>query len=475
MTTTRSRSVYSLLARHVMAPAMDVIRGTHTMRCLRELEESQWWPLDRIEELQRARLQKLISYSYERVPYYRRAMDEAGVVPADVKSASELSLLPVLTRNLVRAHSDELLAEGFSRKKLRRCTTGGSTGTPLVFYSTVDDQTNHGFARGMRALEQAGIHIGDRRMVIRIRRQSLAPRHRPLHHISRLVERVHELDSRDITTKSLPDIVAFLSRPDVSCLGGYPSAVSFIASWIAETGAPAPVLDTIITGGEQLFEHQRQRIRDVFKLEPFSKYACNEAFDIAMECEAHTGLHVAAEDIVVEVVDDSGQPVPAGTEGQILITNLHNYGMPLIRYALGDSGSFVEGDCPCSRQHPRLAHVLGRRFDIVYTPSGRRITGSNLGTARLANLPVRQFQFVQEDLDLMVVHVVPHSGTSTSEMVSMKSRIPPMFQDVLGEDVRVEVQFEDHIETTSGGKHLLVVSKVDPDSWLKRGPTADAT
>ena len=471
----RHTSAYSSLARHVMAPAMDMLRGTHTMRCLRELEESQWWPLDRIEELQRDRLQKLTAYSYERVPYYRRVMDEAGMVPTDVKSATELQLLPVLTRDLVGAHSDELLAEGSPKSTLRRCTTGGSTGTPLVFYSTLDDQTNHGFARGIRALRQAGIELGDRRMLIRLQRQALSPRARPLHRISRVVERVHELDSRDITTNTLPGIVAFLNRPDVAYLGGYPSAVSFIASWIAETGTRTPVLDAIVTGGEQLFEHQRQRIRDVFNVEPFSKYACNEAFDLAMECDAHTGMHVAAEDILVEVVDDNGRPVPAGIEGRILITNLHNYGMPLIRYELGDSGSFVPGDCPCGRQLPRLAHVLGRRFDIVHTPSGRRIAGSNLGIARLANMPVRQFQFVQQALDLVVVHVVPHAGTTAADLESMRLRIPPMYQEVLGNDVRVEVQFKEHIELTSGGKHLLVVSKVDPDSWLKKGSTADAT
>lgn len=472
--TSRHSSAYSTIARHLMAPALDMLRGTHTMRCFRELEKSQWWPLDRIEELQSARLQQLVSYSYQQVPYYRRAMDEAGVVPTDVTSANELQLLPVLTRDLVRRHTDELLAEGFPRNRLRRCTTGGSTGTPLVFYSTLDDQANHGFARGIRDLQQAGIGLGDRRMLIRIRRDALSPRARPLHRITRVLERVQELDSRDMTVQSMPEIVAYLNRPDVACLGGYPSAVAFIAAWIAETGSTPPALTAIITGGEQLFEHQRERIRKVFGLEPFSDYACNEAFNMAMECEAHTGMHVSAEDIVVEVVDDNGQTVPAGTEGRILITNLHNYGMPLIRYDLGDSGSFVPGICPCGRQLPRLAHVLGRRFDIIHTPSGRRITGSNLGTSRLADMPVRQFQFVQEELDLVVVHIVPASNASAAELASMRSLIPPMFQQVVGQDVRVEVAFEDHIALTSGGKHLLVVSRVDPDSWLNKGPTADA-
>ena len=186
--------------------------------------------------LQRQRLHALVSYSYERVPYYRRMMNEAGLAPEHVRSVDDLRRLPVLTRDMVRANSSELLADGFPGKKLRRCTTGGSTGAPLVFYSTIEDQVNRGYARGIRAVRQAGIAVGDRRMLIRMRRESLGHGRGPLQRISRILERVHELDARDITTDSLPGIVAFLDRPDVEYLGGYPSAVSFIAAWIAETG-----------------------------------------------------------------------------------------------------------------------------------------------------------------------------------------------------------------------------------------------
>jgi phenylacetate-CoA ligase len=462
---------YSSFARHVFAPTMDRIRGTHSMACLRELEESQWWPAERLEELQSSRLRALITHAYEHVPYYRRVMDERAIRPSDIRSGDDLKRLPVLTRELVRANSENLIARGYPRSRLHRGTTGGSTGSPLVFYTTSEDQRDRGFARGIRALEFAGVELGERRVLIRIARHHDRARQKLLHRLSRRVERVVELDSRDITLQSLPSIVALLSRSNMRCLTGYPSAVAYIAAWIRETGVTPPELDSVITGGEQLFEHQRQRIRDVFHREPHSKYSCQEVFEIAMECEAHTGLHVAAEDVVLEIVDDVDTPLPPGTEGRILLTNLHNYGMPFIRYENGDAGSFVAEACPCGRALPLLSHVVGRRFDMIHTPSGRRITGSNLGSGRFALLPILQFQVVQEGLDHIVVHIVPRAGTGPAGLEDIRARIPPMLSEIIGDDVRVEVEFCDHIALTAGGKHLLVVSNIDPDICLRQPPS----
>jgi len=468
------RGAYGLLIRHVMAPTMDALRGTHTMRALRELEDSQWWPLSRLEELQATKLNALISHAYQNVPYYRRLMERANLRPCAIRSVADLPRFPVLTRDIVRTSLTEMRATDYPAHKLRRGTTGGSTGQPLVFYSTLDDQRTRGFARGIRALQYAGVDLGERRLLIRIQRHRTSSRERALHRLSRILENVHELDSRDITESTLPGIVSYLDRDDVRCLTGYPSAVSFIASWIEENDTTVPALDAIVTGGEQLFAHQRQRIRNVLGLEPFSKYSTNEVFEIAMECETHSGMHVAAEDLIVEIVDEEGKPVPPGTEGRVLITNLHNYGMPFIRYDLEDTGAFLAGPCPCGRELPRLSHVLGRRFDMIHTPSGRHVSGANLGTNRLANMPVRKFQFVQEALDHLVIRLVALPGTPDSDLSAMRSRIPPMLNEILGDDVRVEVRFQDDIELTSGGKHLLVISKVDPESWLNKGPTADS-
>jgi phenylacetate-CoA ligase len=461
-------SLYGSVVRGLLAPTMDLIRGTHTMSCLRELEESQWWPCAQLHELQSERLRQLITHAYKHVPYYRRTMDERGIKPSAILSAADLQRLPVLTRELVRCNFEDLIAENIPRNQLRAATTGGSTGTPLSFCSTTRDQQTHGFARGIRALEFAGVSLGDRRILIRIARQYSSRRARSMHRLSRRIERVVELDSRDITLQDLPSIAALLGEADMHCLTGYPSAVAYIAAWIRASGLTPPTLDTVVTGGEQLFEHQRERIRDVFHVEPYSKYSCQEVFEIAMECGAHSGLHVAAEDIVLEIADDADGPASPGNEGRVLLTNLQNYGMPFIRYENGDSGTLVADACSCGRSLPLLSQIVGRRFDVIHTPSGRRIAGSNLGSGRLARFPVQQFQFLQDDIDHVTVRVVPRAGTAQTKLEEMRLRIPPLFNEIIGDDVQVDIEFCERIELTAAGKHLLVISKVDPDSWLKR-------
>ncbi|MBE9505966.1 MAG: phenylacetate--CoA ligase family protein, partial [Chloroflexi bacterium] len=111
-------SLYNTLTRHVLAPSLDVLRGTHTMRHLAELEESQWWPRERIEELQAERLQRLIRYAYDHVPYYRRLMNERGLTPRDITSAADLPKLPILTKDIIRDNLEAMCSEGPLRNRL---------------------------------------------------------------------------------------------------------------------------------------------------------------------------------------------------------------------------------------------------------------------------------------------------------------------------------------------------------------------
>ncbi len=451
---------YRWIARHVMAPGMDLLRGTHTMRCLKEMEQSQWWLLERIEQLQSERLQHLIHYAWERVPYYRRLMDSRGIQPGDIRTAADLPKLPVLTKAIVREEGESLLARGFPRHRLREGHTGGSTGTPLVFFSSVDSRLSHGMARSLRAHEWAGLHLGDPFVRVFKRRLPGPAEGAPYEGLSRRVARESFVDCGAFSESTLSEVIARIMKQRPRVVRGYASAICIIAEYIIDAGLPAPEVGAIVTGGEQLFDEQRALLRKVFGVEPFSKYSSFENFDIAMECEAHRGLHIAAEDLAVEIVDDDGYPVPPGQEGHILVTNLHEFGMPLIRYDTDDSGSLLEGPCPCGRSLPRLAAVTGKTGNTIYTPSGKRLSPLALGSSGLAPLGIRQFQFIQEELDRVTVKAVPGTALSEAEAEALSARLQAHYAGPLGDDVRVDVVFVDRIEPTPAGKHLFLISRV---------------
>jgi len=155
---------YNTVARHVLAPVFDVLRGSSTTRCLAELERTQWWSREQLLELQNRRLRELLQHAYERVPFYRRAFDGRGLKLADINNASDLSALPVLNRRDVRRHSAELQATGFSGRRRLVARTGGSTGEPLAFFTTSEDRYSWGYARSLRALGWSGFRLGDSSM-----------------------------------------------------------------------------------------------------------------------------------------------------------------------------------------------------------------------------------------------------------------------------------------------------------------------
>ncbi len=453
-------SFYRTLTRRFLAPAYDRIRGTRSMRCLGELEESQWWPRDRIEDLQSQRLQHLIRYVYDRVPYYRRLMDEHGISPADIARPSDLPRLPILTKEDIRMRSPELLAEGFPHGRLLEGETGGSTGTPLCFVASREGRWTHGYARSMRALEWAGIYPGDRTCLVAKGRLPGSERASLLQSLASRLSRDTFIDCSTFTDATLPHVVERIARAKPSALRGYTSAICIIGEHIRDTGRDAPDVGVIVVGGEQLFDEQRALLRQVFGRQPFSCYSSFENFEIAMECEAHQGMHVNAEDLIVEIVDDSGRPLPPGQFGHVLVTNLHEYGMPLIRYNTDDESFVLDGACPCGRQLPRIGAVVGKTGNIIHTPSGKRLSPLTLGSSSLGPMGVRRFQFIQERVDHVTVKLVPGSGLSPNEVEALPSRVATHFGYTLGPEVEVDVQVVQSIEPTAAGKHLFLISMI---------------
>lgn len=451
-------TAYRSLARYALLPGLDVLRGTHVGRCLTELEWSQWWTAERLTELQNQRLQRLVRHTYERVSYYRRVMDGHGLQPASIRTAADLARLPVLTREDVREHLEELVADGFPRGELLPSRTSGSTGTPLAFYSSRQSRWSHGAARALRAMQWAGVHPGDR--VVRVVGGGSFVADAPFGRLSRLLSREVFENPIDFTDVTLPEVVSRITSLRPHALRGYTSAICVIAEYLRSAGHPAPPVGAIVTGGEQLSDGQRALIRGTFNVEPFSKYSSFENYEMAMECEEHSGLHVAAEDMIVEVVDDSGRPAQPGEVGRVLVTSLHEYGMPLIRYDTADEASWLESSCACGRSLPRLSPIIGRVCDIIYTPSGKRLSANSLDSSGLVSLGIRQFQLVQETLAHVTVRVVPLRAPVAGEVNRLSDAVRVQFAGWLGDDMKVDVAIVDRIESTPAGKHLYLISHV---------------
>lgn len=452
--------MYNWIARHVLARALDSSRGTKTMRCLNELEKSQWWSRNNVLELQNERLSRLIRYAYDNVPYYGRLFDEWAVQPNDIKCTRDLAKLPVLNKHLIRSNFSDLKSRGFPFKKTVLASTGGSAGEPLMFYSTKDDQLNWGYARGLRARGWTGYKMGDKIFFLHKRMIHPLIQEKIIKWPKALLERSLFLDPATMSMETMSFFIQKIEESHPKFIAGYPSAIYLLARFIEREGRLRFRPEAVMTGGEQLYDHQRELLEKVFECETYNNYSSWEVHNIASECPEHMGLHIAVENITLEVVDDAGLPVPIGREGRILLTNLHNYAMPLIRYDIDDLGVLSDKVCSCGRGLPLLSKLSGRTTDVILTRSGRLIPGIALPFRFLARLGVEQFQMLQESYDSVIIKLILEKEYPREHSDKLTKEIKGQYQPILGEDVDITVQFVDQIATTAHGKRKIVISNL---------------
>lgn len=452
-------STYAAVVRRFLAPTFDLLRGTTTMRRLDHLEHSQWWPRDRIESQQSAHLQSLVMHAYTHVPYYRRMFDVYGISPTGIRSHEDLHKLPILTRDDIRSHADDLMSDAIPQNQLRAGSSGGTTGEKLCFYSTRQERLTYAYARWALTLEWTGVNLGEKHVSIRQQRASGATIEQPPG-LSHRLQRLTRVDVMSVREENLATIVRLLQRIRPRTIHSYPSTLVLIASFIKSQGLCCPEIPSVCVAGERTSERQRDILTAVFGSVPFIRYGSNEMHEVAGQCEIKDGLHILAEDFIIEVVDSQGRSVPPGTPGHLLITSLHNYGQPFIRYAPGDIGSMRSAACPCGRGLPLMDPLIGRTREFLQSASGARVAATDVPLEPLLPDGVVQYQLVQQTLDRFLLKVVPPPPAQSADWTGVQTRASELLEACLRATVHVEVSVVDQIEMNLSGKRLSFISKL---------------
>ena len=210
---------------------------------------------------------------------------------------------------------------------------------------------------------------------------------------------------------------------------------------------------SIVVGAEKIHDFQRTLIERVFAAPVFETYGSREFSLIGAECDRHCGLHLSMENLIVEVVDDDGNPTPCGQEGQIVVTDLFNTAMPFVRYAIGDRAISGLEDCDCGRGLPLLKQVVGRQLDIIVTTDGRLLAGEYFPHLMKDYAAVRQFQVVQSQRDLVELRLVVGGEWGSDTRDSLRSKV----QQFVGQATRLQIHEVENIPLTRAGKSRVVV------------------
>jgi len=453
---------YSSIAQSIVLPIYDIARNTSRFKFSHFLEKTQWFPREEIDRLQSKNLRALLKHVYDTVPFYRRVFRERGLSPSDIKSVDDLVKLPVLTKADIRNNFSDLVSRGFPKNRLISYQSGG-TGDQIRFYIT-KEQFSWETAAEFRAYRWAGYRFGDRCLMFWGSPIDLARHAGIIKRFTSKLERILVLNTYVVSDEVLGKYARLMRRFNPEVIRGYASSVYMMAKYMLKEGIDYVHPRAVITSAEILLDYMRKTIEDAFGCSVFDYYGSREIGAIAAECEMHSGYHISAENVVLEFVKD-GEHVGAGEDGVILVTSLRNFGMPFIRYAIGDVGKLSDEACACGRGLPLMKSIEGRvsQFMAVYDEKlGRVIPVSTaapgLFSGVLMHLPIEEFRVIQESLKKVVIKAVKGREYSEEHTKFLINHI----RKYLGDNIIVEIEFVNHLPPLPSGKRTVFISNVNP-------------
>jgi phenylacetate-CoA ligase len=427
-------------------------------RYSREFRQTQFLSPAALEEHQLSLLRRQLIHAYRNVSFYRRKMEVAGITPFEIRTLDDLQLLPVLTKRDIQDNKAGLLADNVPEPRRVRNQTGGSTGSPLQFW--VDkERFDSRRASTDRHNVWAGLHPGDWCAQLWGSRLDTGASTLPkVTWRQQLLYRTLTLNTSLVSEADLNAYIELLQRYQPRCLITYAQSGAMFARHCQKVGAKVH-FDSIIPTAEVLRPEDRVLMEETFRAKVFNRYGCRELSVIASECEFHSGMHVNADALIVEI--DPVPGLPAGL-GRVLVTDLFNRSMPLVRYEIGDLASWESSEpCPCGRSLPRLGKIEGRITDFLRMPDGRIVSGPSLTLVVGDMREIRQAQFVQPAPNQVRLKVVSGEGYNADTAKELHRRLYSYFRD----QVQLSILQVDDIPKEPSGKYRFVKTELEEPAY----------
>lgn len=410
--------------------------------------QTQWWPPEQIAAQQLRQFMQIFRHALATVPFYQQQLAEwAAADAADWKRYREL---PVMTRSTVQQAGNAMhsTAPPPEHGALTRTESSGSSGSPLVTPGTHWSQ----LMWQALLLREHFWHQRDLRGKLAAIRSKTSEAHFPAWGPATAAFVTGPSAVRSLSA-DLDEQLQWLQRENPDYLMSYATNAQALAARSLELGLRLPKLKQVRTYGEMLRPDARGIVREAWGVEIADSYSAEELGYIALQCPASENYHVQAESLIVEVLNPDGAPCVPGETGQIVVSTLHNFAMPLIRYASGDYAEVAE-PCACGRGLPALRRIVGRQRNMLVRPDGVRHWPSFPSEAWREIAPVMQIQLVQDAADHITVRIVAPRAISAEEQM----RFIAVLQDCLGWPFQIALTRVDAIPRGAGGKYEDFVS-----------------
>ena len=426
--------------------------GSKIPRYLREIEKISRMPQDEMKKYQEKQLTYLLFHAYKNVPYYNRILPESGVISDNTVDLAHFGDIPFLTKDIIRREGKNLYSVDYQNRKPYENFSGGSTGEPVRIIQD-NEYYEWNIATILYFNQILGKQVGDKEIkfwgsdsdtiegTIGIRNKMY----------NYLYNR-HFINSHWLTPENLDAILNEYEKTRPDFIWSYLSSTFELARHMEKHNRTLshPPKGIIVTAAV-LSENVRNYLENILKTRIYNQYGSREVGAIACECIKQDGLHTFDFFQYSEVVD-----ADISGNGEVVITNLRNFSMPLIRYRIGDTAKVKHSFCSCGRESHMLQAITGRTIDHFVLEDGTKIEGAYFVHLFLFKPWVKKFQIIQKDYSTIHCRIVINGEADTGEIRDIEK----MIQFMMGDSCSVIFDFVDEIEPTKSGKYKYVICEV---------------
>ncbi len=401
------------------------------------LEKEQWLPYNRIRTLQWRRFKRIIHHAYENTVFYRKQFRNQGITPHDIRDWRDVKFIPIIGRENLR-NPEAMIASGYSAENMYRSSSSGSLGKRTTTYFDTDAWLIGKYLLKLRARWACGVRPHDR-MAIFSEESYLEARWK---NIILRKKRFSILEPAESHVKSL-------LQYDPTVMYGFPSYFSMLADTDISFRRRIP----IFTSSEMLDGSIRKKLGNRFGAMVYDIYGSTELKEISWECPEFSGYHINADWLLVEFLPSVGKE--SADFSKIVVSSLYNFGMPLIRYEIGDTGRKLNKLCACGRGLPLMTPSHGRSADCFRLPNNTLISPYKMTCAIEHIEGMQQYQIRQKNLHSVTVKVIPNDKFSETSILQIRQKMEKILPET-----SVQVETVQEIPREKSGKFRIVVSEI---------------
>jgi len=428
-------------------------------KCIEEFEHNQWLSQNEIRQIQWNKLKIILKHAYKNVPYYQQLFKRHNILPEHIEDETDFRKIPILTKKDIRDNLEDLIARNFHKSEMVKSASGGSTGEPVPFYHDYH-YSLYRMALKFRNLRWTGWEIGEPRIKLWGSSFDVDLAAGVKSKIFNCLDNLIILPAFKMSKANMLRFIKKIKHVKPKIIAGYTMPLITLAKYVNYLGEDLRGLRMkgIVNAAETLYNHQRELLRNTFYCKVFNKYGGRELSDIAHECR-NGSLHINTDWVYVEFVSDEGKPVRNGEMGNVILTALSNFGMPFIRYKVGDLAVPSGKECICGRGLAIMEKIVGREQDMIVLKGGDYLPGEFFPHL-FKDFDIEKFQVVQESLNLLNISIVKGKNFHSQDLEYLKRKIREY-----AKGIEIKFSFVEEIEVSRSGKYRFTISKVPFDKF----------